>query len=89
MLFFAFIGLVLIVFAFYSIPKGNTTLSSSGEKGGFQSWWAHAAQSGAGNSWHHFSSGSGSFGGYKGEGGSHFSGFGGGGFGGGGASGSW
>ena len=84
MVFFAIIGILLIAFAFYAIPKGSKTLSSSGEKNGFKSWWAYGVKSGAGNSWHNFSSGSGGFGG----GGGGFGGFGGGSFGGG-ASGSW
>jgi uncharacterized protein len=89
MLFFAILGIAIFIFAFYAIGKGNKTLSSSGEKNGFQQWWI----SGAGNSnssYNNFHSGTGYFGsGSSGSQGSGFSGFGGGSFGGGGASGKW
>ena len=90
MIFSAFFALAVIVFIVYAISKGSKTISSSGTKNEFQSWWVLGGQSGAGNSWSNFSSGSGSFSGFSGgRGGGHFGGFGGGSFGGGGASGSW
>jgi len=88
MIFSVIFALAVIIFIFYAISKGSSTISSSGKTEGFKNWWIVAGQSGAGNSWHHFSSGSGSFGGHSGGGG-NFGGFGGGSFGGGGASGSW